>query len=305
MSGTKKRPARRPAAAGARGGAKKARTDEDFGRLKKYACLVVKAALAEDVGTGDITTTATVPRSLAGRCRILAKEDLVVSGLFVAEEVFRSVDRSSKFRARVKDGAEVADGGVIAEVSGRLAPLLTGERVALNFLQRLSGIATLTSEFTKRAEGVKILDTRKTTPCLRTLERYAVRCGGGYNHRSGLYDYILIKDNHIKAAGGVAEAIKRVDKKFKGGVLVEVEAATLEEAAEAAGSGADIIMLDNMTPAAIRRAIRIIDNRALVEISGGVTLKNVGRYAKTGADFISVGSLTHSARSVDISMEVL
>ncbi|HLC18550.1 MAG TPA: carboxylating nicotinate-nucleotide diphosphorylase [Thermodesulfobacteriota bacterium] len=273
--------------------------------LKRYVDIVVKTALVEDIGSGDVTTSAIVPSTMKGSCRIVAKERLVVAGLFIAENVFRRLDGSAVFTAGFRDGDRVKKGETIASVSGRLAALLAGERVALNFLQRLSGIATLTAEFVKRAGGrVKILDTRKTTPCLRSLERYAVRAGGGLNHRSGLYDSVLIKDNHIKAAGSVAEAISRVNKKYKGRVLVETEASTVEEAGEAASAGADIIMLDNMTPALIKKALKVIEEGALVEVSGGVTLSNVRSLAATGADFISIGALTHSAPAMDISMEV-
>lgn len=279
---------------------------EKFPGLYGYAEILVKAALAEDVGPGDITTAAVVDRRLRGTAEILAKEDLIVAGLFVAEKVFRNLDRNAVFKAVCKDGVRVKKNSVIARVSGRLGRLLTAERVALNFLQRLSGIATLTGEFVKRVKPSKarILDTRKTTPCLRKLERYAVKTGGGYNHRFGLFDAVLIKDNHIKAAGGVGEAVKRANKKYREEAAVEVEVSTLKETEEALQAGADIILLDNMTPERIKRALKAIDKRALVEVSGGITLDNVKRAAATGVDFISVGALTHSATAVDISMEV-
>jgi nicotinate-nucleotide pyrophosphorylase (carboxylating) len=274
--------------------------------LRRHARLLVRAALAEDIGPGDITTEAVVPRLAMGRALIIAKEPLVVAGLFVAEEAFRVLDRGAAFRPRFRDGDAVKRGAVIAEVSGRLRALLSAERVALNFLQRLSGIATLASMFVKEAAGTGafILDTRKTTPCLRTLEKYSVGAGGGVNHRRGLYDAVLIKDNHIKAAGGVAEAIGLVRKARGNGVVIEAEAATVREAKEAADAGADVIMLDNMDIVRIGKALKAIGGRALVEASGGVTLSNVGAIARTGVDFVSVGALTHSARSMDISMEV-
>lgn len=277
--------------------------------LYKYASLVVKAALAEDIGTGDITTEAVVTGGRTGLCRLIAKEDLVVSGLFVVEMVFKECDPGADFVPLYKDGEHVRKGRTIATVTGRLASLLTAERVALNFLQRLSAIATLTGKFVKKAAArnrdVKILDTRKTTPCMRKLERYAVKSAGGYNHRAGLYDFVLIKDNHIKSAGSLTKALTKVQRKYRGSVAVEAEAGTLKEVREAVKGGADIIMLDNMKLDAIRKSMKEIDNRALVEVSGGVTLGNVGGIASTGVDFISVGALTHSAPSVDISMEMV
>lgn len=282
------------------------RAGREASALRRYAALVVKAALAEDIGGGDITTDAVVPKSMRAKAELKAKEDIVLSGLFVAEMAFKQCNKKAVFKSAFKDGDRVGKGRVIATVTGRLAPLLTAERVALNFLQRLSGIATLTSAFVKKVERTpaRILDTRKTTPCLRALERYAVRSGGAQNHRSGLYDHILIKDNHIEAAGGVAEAIDRADRLYHGAVPIEVEASTMAEVRAALKAGADIIMLDNMSVARIRSAMKIIDNRALLEVSGGVTLSNVGAIARLGVDFISVGALTHSARAVDISMLV-
>jgi nicotinate-nucleotide pyrophosphorylase (carboxylating) len=289
--------------------AKEARKTEGLAGLYKYSSLLVKAALAEDVGSGDITTDAVVTGARTGLCKLVAKEDLVLSGLFLAEMAFKECDAGVDFEPFYKDGERVRKGRTIAAVSGRLAALLTGERVALNFLQRLSGIATLTDRYVRkvgaRNQGVKILDTRKTTPCMRKLERYAVKSGGGYNHRAGLYDLILIKDNHIKAAGGLAEAIRKVQRKYRGSVAVEAEARNLREVSDAVRGEADIIMLDNMDVDAIKKSMKAIDNRALVEVSGGVTLGNVGAIASTGVDFISVGALTHSAPSVDISMDVV
>lgn len=275
--------------------------------LDRYAGMLVKTALAEDVGSGDITTTAVIDPAAIGKAELIAKENMIVAGLFVAEKAFKSLDKNVVFKAHCKDGEAVKKGAVIAAVSGSLPAMLTAERVALNFLQRLSGIATLTNAFVKKtwSARARILDTRKTTPCLRMIERYAVRAGGGCNHRFGLFDCILIKDNHIKAAGGIAEAVSRVNKKYGEAAAIEVEAATLEEARQAARAGADIIMLDNMTPSAVKKALRAINGRALTEASGGITLKNAGKMAKTGVDFISVGGLTHSARAVDISMEVV
>ncbi|MFQ5480531.1 MAG: carboxylating nicotinate-nucleotide diphosphorylase [Thermodesulfobacteriota bacterium] len=274
-------------------------------KLIKEGNNLIKAALAEDLGKeGDITTSATVPIRKKGLCRIIAKEDLVLAGLFLAEGVFTYLEKGIKFEALEGDGAGVKKGRTIATVRGPLAPMLTGERVALNLLQRLSGIATMTAAFVQKAPGVDILDTRKTTPLLRAFERYAVGMGGGVNHRSGLYDAVLIKDNHIKAAGGILKAIKKVHKSYGMACPVEVEVTTMKEAREAVAGGADIIMLDNMDPVKIRKALKIIKGNAVTEVSGGVNLENISEYAATGVDRISVGALTHSAPAVDISMKV-
>ena len=268
--------------------------------------MLINASLAEDIGSGDLTTDSIVPLTVKGKATILAKERFVIAGLLFTEKVFRTLDGDIKFKRHVNDGDTVNSGDAIASVSGRLANILKAERVALNFLQRLSGVATLTGRFIKeiRGTGVKILDTRKTTPCMRILERYAVRVGGGENHRFGLFDAILIKDNHIKIAGGVEKAIKRVKEKYPKGMSVEVEVKNLKEVKEALKCGAAVIMLDNMDTAMIKKAVSLIGKRALVEVSGGVTLKNVRRIASCGADFISIGALTHSARAVDASLEI-
>lgn len=275
--------------------------------LHDYSELLVKAALAEDIGNGDITTSAIVSRAAKGEAEIIAREDMVVAGLFIAEKTFKLLDTRSVFHPNFKDGHSVKKGSVMATVSGRLSALLTGERVALNFLQRLSGISSMTREFIRRIDNpeVKLLDTRKTTPCLRVLEKYAVKAGGGYNHRFGLFDAVLIKDNHIAAAGGVKQAVGRVLKRYRDGVPIEVEVTNFKEVREAVEAGADIIMLDNMDAAKIRKSLKMIKDMALVEVSGGVTLANIREIAATGVDFISVGALTHSAPSVDISMEVV
>lgn len=275
--------------------------------LKEYAKLLIRAALAEDIGEGDITTRAIVSPSARGHAVLLAKEDFVVAGLFVAKEVFKTLDPGTSFRAHFKDGCRVKKGETLAEIEGRMDVLLSGERVALNFLQRLSGIATLTSRFVREIKGTKakVLDTRKTTPCLRPLEKYAVKAGGGQNHRAGLFDSVLIKDNHIKAAGGVGRALEMVAKKYGGLVRVEVEVTNLDELNEAIGFKPDIIMLDNMDAAVMKKAVRMVNKRSLIEASGGITLENIAKAARTGVDFISVGGLTHSAKAVDISMEVV
>jgi nicotinate-nucleotide pyrophosphorylase (carboxylating) len=273
--------------------------------LGRYTEKLIKASIAEDLGSGDITTRAIVPPGKKGSCRIVAKEALVVAGLGVCESVFACIDKGITFTKCVNEGTAVKKGTVMARVSGGLDKVLSAERVALNFLQRLSGVATLTREFTKRAAGrASILDTRKTTPCMRLLEKYAVRVGGGHNHRFGLFDTILVKDNHIKVAGGVGRALSRVRKNYPEGSAIEVEVTSLKEAREAAAGGADIIMLDNMDVRKIKRAVEVIGGKALVEVSGGITLDNVAGVSRTGVDFISIGALTHSARSVDISMEM-
>ena len=268
---------------------------------------IIETALREDIGAGDITTTATVDKKAEGSAEIIVKEGLIVAGILIAEAVFKTVDAGIAFKAFVKDGESVKKGKTIARISGRLSSLLAGERVALNFLQRLSGIATLTSYFVAKVKGcrAKILDTRKTTPGLRILEKYAVRMGGGFNHRFGLCDGILIKDNHIAAVGSIMEAVLRARENIPHNMLIEVEAKDLDEVRDAILAGADVIMLDNMKPAVMKQAVKIIGKKALIEASGGVNLQNVMVIAKTGVDFISVGALTHSARAVDISMEVV
>lgn len=279
----------------------------DIPGLLEYASILVDAALAEDIGEGDITTRAIVKKGQEGKAEFIAKEEMTVAGLFIAELAFIRLDKKAVFKARYKDGDKIKKGEVIAAVSGGLGTLLTGERVALNFLQRLSGIATKTSAFVKAMKSPKtlLLDTRKTTPCLRPLEKYAVVAGGGTNHRLGLYDSILIKDNHIMAAGSVSAAIEAVRKKYKGTVQVEVEVTDLSETREAVSCGVDMIMLDNMTVPVMKKAMSLIADTALVEASGNIDINNIAAVAATGVDFISVGALTHSAKSIDISMEVV
>ncbi len=270
---------------------------------------LIKQALKEDIGAGDITTRSIVDSSAVARGIVVAKESGVIAGLDVAKEVFRQVDKRIKFVLRLKDGGMVRKGTVIATVSGPARGILTGERVALNFLQRLSGIATLTNKFKtqilKLKTNVKLLDTRKTTPGLRALEKYAVKMGGGTNHRMGLYDAILIKDNHIRIAGGIEKAVEKARgprSKAKG---IEVEAKTINQVKQAITAGAERILLDNMNLKTLRRAVKLCKNaRIKTEASGGVNLKTVRAIAKTGVDFISVGALTHSAKALDISLEI-
>lgn len=265
---------------------------------------IIEFALAEDIHTGDITTDTVVPPGRSGRARLIAKEPMVLAGLDVARQVFLAVDPSLRFTPRAADGDQLAVGTVMAEVEGDAASLLKGERVALNFLQRLCGIATVTSRYVAAVAGTgaRIVDTRKTTPGLRVLEKYAVRVGGGTNHRTGLYDGVLIKENHIAAAGGITEAVRRARQGVPHTIRIEVETETLEEVREALAAGADIIMLDNMDVPTMREAVAIIGGRSLVEASGGVRLETVRAIAETGVDIISVGALTHSAPATDISM---
>ncbi len=274
--------------------------------LTEYIAQLVRAALAEDVGTGDITTAAIVPERKRGVARVVAGERMVVAGLDVMELVFKTVDSSIEFKKEVKEGATVRKGRTIATIKGRLKSILTAERVALNFLQRLSGIATFTRKFVDKLRGkeVNILDTRKTTPCMRVLEKYAVRVGGGLNHRFGLFDAVLIKDNHIAVAGGIEKAVKKVRRKYGKDKPIEVEAKSLKEVKEALRCGVDIIMLDNMSPDKVKKALSIISGKAVAEVSGGVNLDNIEEFAGTGIRYISIGALTHSARAVDISIEV-
>lgn len=265
---------------------------------------MVRRALAEDLGWGDVTTDATVDADLKAKGVIIAKSPCVIAGLDVAAEVFHQLDPAASFRALRRDSDRCQPGDVVAEVRGAAGTMLTAERTALNFLQRMSGIATLTRRFVDAAGGaIAILDTRKTTPTLRTFEKYAVRAGGGTNHRSGLDDGILIKDNHIRLAGGVQRAMQRM-KDARQEMPIEIEAQSLEQVDQALTAGADIILLDNMRPDQLREAMRRINGRAKVEISGGVTLENIPELARTGADYVSIGALTHSAPAADLSFEL-
>lgn len=267
---------------------------------------LIEIALKEDVGSGDITTEYLIGPELEGNGIIIAKEPLVIAGLNVAKQVFEFLDPEVVVTFNCKDGDTLAAGDRIAEVKGKLRALLVGERTALNFLQRLSGIATHVRSFVKALENknVRLVDTRKTTPGLRVLEKYAVRVGGASNHRMGLYDGILIKDNHIAVAGGIKKAVTRIRRQVSHLLKIEVEVSDLDQVKEALAVGADVIMLDNMTIDQIQAAVKIIDSRALVEVSGRVSLNDLNRLAQTGVDIISVGALTHAARSVDLSMQI-
>jgi nicotinate-nucleotide pyrophosphorylase (carboxylating) len=269
----------------------------------------IGAFLSEDLGRGDITTQATVPRNTQGRGRFLAKEKMVVAGIEAAEAVFAALDSQMQIEAFVADGDEVEAGKIIARTQGFADVLLAGERTALNLMQRLSGIATLTRQFVKAIEGTKaqIVDTRKTTPGLRMLEKYAVSIGGAKNHRYGLDDGVLIKDNHIALGGGVRLAVKKARESVGHLHKIEIEAQTEEALREAIGAGADIVMLDNQTPEQTAQLVKIareLNERVLLESSGGITLANVRGYAEAGVDLISIGALTHSARAMDISFKI-
>ena len=267
---------------------------------------LIQSALEEDVGSGDITTTAILTGKEIGQARVMAKENLIVAGIGIFKETFIFSDEDIKFAGSVEDGELVKSGDVLTEISGNLGSILTAERVALNFLQRMCGIATLTRKYVDEIEGTgaKVLDTRKTVPGLRVLDKYAVRVGGGFNHRFGLYDGILIKDNHIDAAGGISAAVNSVSGNVPHTLKVEVEVKNLKEVEEALSVGVDTIMLDNMGVEEMKRAVSLINGRALVEASGNVTLSSVRKIAETGVDFISVGALTHSVPSSDISLRV-
>lgn len=267
---------------------------------------IIQNALAEDIGFGDITTNSIVPSDKQGQGHVITKEPGVIAGLDVAELVFRLVDPTLVITRHVADGDQVPKGQMLMEIAGSARSILTGERVALNFLQRMSGIATRTAKFVEmvRYYNAKIVDTRKTTPGLRVLEKYAVVVGGGRNHRFGLFDAVLIKDNHIEIAGGVKQAIIAARHQIPHTMRVEVEVENMEMIDEALEVKADIIMLDNMTPEQMDEAVEKIAGRALVEASGGVTEETVVEIAKTGVDYISIGALTHSIKSLDISLDI-
>ncbi len=270
------------------------------------ASALIALALAEDEVRRDVTSRAIFPPGHRSRAVVDAKQDLVVCGLDVAAAVFRRVDRRLRVRKLARDGQRVRRGAAVLAVAGPTASLLAAERTALNFLQRLSGIATQARRYADavRGTGVRVVDTRKTTPGWRALEKYAVRTGGCRNHRMSLRDLVLIKDNHIAAAGSVAEAVRRARARAPRGLRVEAEARTLAEVRAAVAAGADIVLLDNMTPARIRRAVALVAGRAVVEVSGGVRLETIRRFALPGVDLISVGALTHSAVAADLSLDL-
>ena len=271
---------------------------------------IVAGALEEDLGPGDVTTDALIPPDIHGLGSIVAKAAGVIAGVEVALEVFRQANPDVETRTLITDGSEVSPGVVVAEVEGSIAGILKGERVALNFLQRLSGIATATSMYVKAVQGTKarIVDTRKTVPGIRQLEKYAVRMGGGHNHRYNLADGILIKDNHIAALRaqelGLAEIVSRARENSPHTLRVEIEVESIDEAKEALEAGADVILLDNMSPEEMRQVVTLTEGRRLLEASGGINLETVRAVAETGVDLISVGALTHSVMAMDISLDL-
>lgn len=267
---------------------------------------LIETALKEDIGSGDITTDNLVAPDVRGHGLIIAREKAVIAGLDIAYRVFEQLDPEIIFKPECKDGDTLMDGGIVLKVEGKLRSLLMGERTALNFLQHLSGIATHVRSYVDRLANkkVRLVDTRKTTPGLRVLEKYAVRVGGACNHRMGLYDGVLIKDNHIAACGGITKAVKHIRNNVSHLIKIEVEVSGLDEVKEAVGAGADVIMLDNMDFGWIKQSIEYIDKRALVEVSGRITIESLNRLADVGVDIISVGALTHSARSIDLSMRI-
>jgi len=268
---------------------------------------LIEIALREDIGDGDITTSSIVSTPLEATAHLVAKEGLILAGIDIFHRVYKKLDADLELIKHFEDGDEVNQGSIIGEISGKVAVILKGERIALNFLQHLSGIATLTHKFVMKVKSspVKILDTRKTTPGWRVLEKYAVEMGGGENHRFGLFDAVLIKDNHISAAGGIGEAVRRVKDNVPHSFKIEVETSNLQEVKEALDSGVSTIMLDNMSTEMMKEAVAMVNKRVLVEASGNTGLDNVEEIASTGVDFISVGALTHSAKAVDISLKVV
>jgi len=268
---------------------------------------IIQNALKEDLGPGDKTTEAVIPPDLYGRARIIAREKLVLAGIDIARRTFQLLDPAVELKKLCDDGKLLEKDRPIAEVSGRVESLLKAERTALNFLQHLSGIATITHSFVDAVKGhnVKIFDTRKTLPGLRVMEKYAVRVGGGFNHRMGAYDGLLIKDNHIAACGGITEAVKRGKQNLPHLTKLEVEVKSLVEVEEALEAGADVILLDNMAPETMEAAVSLAQGKAFFEASGGIKLENIRDVAKTGVNAISIGALTHSVKAVDISMELL
>ncbi|MBI9057054.1 carboxylating nicotinate-nucleotide diphosphorylase [Labilibaculum sp. DW002] len=269
--------------------------------------LIINHAFQEDIGNGDITTNNIVPENKLASASMTAKADGIIAGIDIAEMVFRKLDENLEWNPKIKDGDSVKKGDVILEIKGTFRALLTGERLALNLMQRMSGIATETAKYVAETKGskVKILDTRKTVPGLRTFDKYAVKMGGGTNHRIGLYDMVMIKDNHIKMAGTITAAVEQVRKSIPSEIKVEVETTNLQEVEEAVNAGADIIMLDNMSNELMCEAVDLINGKALIEASGNMNLERISGVAKTGVDFISVGALTHSVIALDISQNII
>ncbi|MDI6742221.1 MAG: carboxylating nicotinate-nucleotide diphosphorylase [Smithella sp.] len=274
--------------------------------MEKGILKIIENALAEDIGAGDITTKAIIRSGKQGRAFAIAKESFIIAGLDVFEATFKFLDRKIKIKKFFKDGCRVKKGDVIAEVSGSLSSVLMAERVALNLFQRMCGISTLTARYLDAVLDTKavILDTRKTAPGLRILDKMAVKIGDGQNHRFGLYDAVLIKDNHIEAAGGIRAAVEAQKRNLSRDMKIEVETKNMKEVREALACGADIILLDNMSVPAMKKAVALVNGRALLEASGNVSLQNVASIAATGVDYISIGELTHSVRAADISLKI-
>ena len=275
--------------------------------MKMQADQLIRMALQEDIASEDVSTNAVMPTEVKGTVDLIAKEDGIIAGLDVYARVFQMLDEKTEIDFKCKDGDEVKKGELMATLTGDIRVLLSGERVALNYLQRMSGIATYTRQVAKLLEGSKVtlLDTRKTTPNCRVFEKYAVRVGGGCNHRYNLSDGVLLKDNHIGAAGSITKAITMAKEYAPFVRKIEIEVETLEQVKEAVEAGADIIMLDNMTPEVMKQAVELIDGRAQTECSGNITKENIARIREIGVDFVSSGALTHSAPILDISMKNL
>lgn len=275
-------------------------------KVIKAAQALIELALHDDVGTGDITTDNIIPAETRRKAKMVAKADGVVAGLPIAEMVFRKLDPDLAWNPKVEEGEKIKKGDVLVEFEGSYRALLTGERTALNFLQRLSGIATMSNKYAEAVKDFKteILDTRKTMPGFNKLDKYAVKTGGGTNHRHGLHDMAMIKDNHIEVAGGITAAVNAVRSKIEPGIKIEVETTTLEQVQEALDAKADIIMLDNMDTETMRKGVELIAGRAKVEASGNMTLERLREVAATGVDYISIGALTHSVNALDISQRI-
>ncbi len=268
---------------------------------------IIDTALDEDVGSGDITTSALIDSSLKGKTQLVANEEILLAGIEVFARVFSRLDPEIVVKCLYHDGDAISTGKTIGTVTGSMRGILSGERTALNFLQHLSGIATITRQYVEKTDpsAVRVIDTRKTTPGLRVLEKYAVRMGGGFNHRFGLFDGILIKDNHIAATGSISEAVKKMRATVPHTLKIEVEVEDIKGLKEAIGAGADAVLLDNMSVKEMKEAVSIAKKRVLLEASGGITLETIEEISKTGVNLISIGAITHSARSVDISLEVI
>lgn len=275
-------------------------------KFPESVILFIKRALEEDIGNGDITTKLLIPENSKSEAVFVAKEDFILAGIPFAELVYKILDPDIIFKTYFKEGSSIKKGNIIAKIKGNTHSILSGERVSLNILQRLSGIATLTRKYVEKIKDTKakILDTRKTTPCMRYMEKYAVRIGGGRNHRFGLFDGVLIKDNHLKVIGNIKEAIEKA-KNAHQLLKTEVEVKNLEEFKIALNSDVDVIMLDNMSLSDIKKAVKLNNKRAKLEASGGINLDNIKEIAKTGVDYISIGAITHSARAVDISLKII